>query len=88
MAWSVKFDPRAVKELRAFDQVTAKRILKFARTRLADSSDPRTLGTALKGDRAGLWRWRVGDYRLIGEIRDRELVILVIAIGHRREIYR
>lgn len=88
MGWTVRFDRRAEKELRALDAAVAKRILRFVRTRLADASNPRAIGTALKGNHEGLWRWRIGDYRLIGDIRDTELHILVISVGHRRGIYR
>jgi mRNA interferase RelE/StbE len=88
LAWTVKFDARAAKELRKLDEKIARRILKFVRERLVPSENPRSLGEPLKGDHAHLWRWRVGDYRMIGEIRDAEIGINIVALGHRREIYR
>ena len=69
-----------------------KRILKFLYERLLASRDPnfdpRALGKALVGEMQGLWRYRVGDYRLICRIEDRAVTILVLEVGHRREIYR
>lgn len=53
-----------------------------------ENGDPRSQGKALTGDKKGLWRYRISDYRLIVEIRERELIVLVLTFGHRREIYR
>ena len=88
MIWTVEFDDRAAKELRRLDRSTQKRILRYLRERIATSEDPRRLGAALAADRKGLWRYRVGDYRLICRIEDKRIVVLVLAIGHRRSIYR
>ncbi|MBN1404647.1 MAG: type II toxin-antitoxin system RelE/ParE family toxin [Opitutales bacterium] len=86
-SWAVKFDERAAKELRKQDRQVQTLILRYLKERIATSDDPRRFGKALQHDKAGLWRYRVGDYRIICEIRDGELVVLVIAVGHRREIY-
>jgi mRNA interferase RelE/StbE len=63
-------------------------VLRYLRERIADSDDPRRLGQALTGDRKGLWRYRVGDYRIVAAIEDDRFVVLVVAVGHRREVYR
>jgi mRNA interferase RelE/StbE len=86
--WRVEFDVAAAKELRKLGKADHARILKFLRDRIACSDDPRRIGSALTGDFAGLWRYRVGDHRLVVSIEDRRVVVLVLRIGHRREIYR
>lgn len=86
--WRVEFDADAAKELRALGTSEQRRILKYLRERVAGENDPRRLGTALTGDFAGLWRYRVGDYRIIVKIEDDRLIVLVLRVGHRREIYR
>lgn len=89
MAWTVDLDKRAEKELSKLDRPDAQRILKFLHQRVAERDDPRSIGKPLQGAQMGeLWRYRVGDYRLICEIQDEVLVVLVIRIGHRRDVYR
>jgi mRNA interferase RelE/StbE len=64
-------------------------MVRFLRVRVAAATDPRSVGSALKGNELGRWwKYRVGDYRIIAEIRDREIRIVVVRLGHRREIYR
>jgi mRNA interferase RelE/StbE len=72
----------------SLDLQVRRRIVEYLRTRVAGGQDPRRFGKALRGERAGLWRYRVGDYRLICHIQDARAEVLVLAIGHRREIYR
>jgi mRNA interferase RelE/StbE len=89
MAWRIEFDPSAAKELGKLGKEPARRILDFLTGRLATLEDARSLGEALKGARlGGLWKYRVGDYRIIVDIQDALLLILVVRIGNRREIYR
>lgn len=89
MAWSVEFDAGALKDLKKLDRQVAQRITSFLRSRVAKLDDPRSIGSALRGSELGeLWRYRVGDYRIICDIRNKQLVILAVSIGHRREIYR
>ena len=89
MAWRIEFDRHAEKELSKLQPAIGARILKFLRDRLAPLDDPRTLGAALKGSRlGGLWKYRVGDYRVIAQIEDERLVILVLRIGDRKKVYR
>jgi mRNA interferase RelE/StbE len=87
MIWKVEFDNRARKELRKADPQTQVRILKWMRETLATNKDPRRTGTSLKGRMKGLWRYRLGDYRIICQIQDENSLILVVRIGHRRDIY-
>lgn len=89
MAWTVDFAESAAKQLRKLDPAAGRRITKYLRERVAAAPDPRSLGAALRGDELGqFWKYRVGDYRVIAEIRDREIRIVVVRLGHRRDIYR
>lgn len=87
MTWKVEFDNRARKELRKLDPQIQDRILKWLRGTLATDEDPRRTGTLLKGRMKGLWRYRLGDYRIISQIQDENILILVVRIGHSRDIY-
>ena len=89
MAWRIELTATAVKQLGKLDKGEAKRITSFLRQRLATQDDPRSTGKALTGPQLGAyWRYRVGDYRILCDIQDGVLCILVIEIGHRREVYR
>ena len=88
MAWKIEFDPAALKELSKLDKPVEKRILKFLRERVAKLDDPRQVGASLKGTLTGLWKYRVGDYRLICSLENDRLVVLVLRVGHRREVYK
>ena len=88
MAWKVSFLAKAQKQLASLDRAAQKRILHFIYERLLASPDPRLLGKTLAGELTGLIRYRVGDYRLICRLEDQVLTILVLEVGHRREIYR
>ncbi len=89
MVWQIRFNERAKKDLGALDKPVAKRITRFLQERLAASDNPRSFGAALKGAELGdFWRYRVGDHRVIAFIEDSTITILVLQIGHRREVYR
>ena len=88
MTWRIEFDERARRDLRKFDVAVQERILNYLRAHVASEESPRRYGEALKGMMAGLWKYRVGDYRLICEIQDEKVTVFVVRIGHRREIYR
>lgn len=85
MTWTIKFDDRAAKELRKLDRQVQKDILNYLRKRIATKEDPRRFGKPHSGDKAGLWRYRVGDYRIIRTIEDNNLI--VAASRERRKIY-
>lgn len=86
--WNVEFDRRAVKDLDRLGTADQRRVVHFIDDRLLSGGDPRSLGAALKGKLSGLWRYRVGDIRIIAQIEDDRLVILVVGMGKRSEIYR
>ncbi|MBS0556851.1 MAG: type II toxin-antitoxin system RelE/ParE family toxin [Proteobacteria bacterium] len=89
MAWRIELSALAQKNLRSLDRPVAQRILRFLHERIAPADDPRSVGEAIKGSKlAGFWKYRVGDYRLIAHIDDGVALVLVLRIGHRREVYR
>ena len=89
MAWSIELSVEAERDLHKLDSQHSRRILKFLHDRVAELDDPRSIGKALAGPRFGeLWRYRVGDYRVICKIEDDRVVVLVLRLGHRKEIYR
>jgi mRNA interferase RelE/StbE len=85
--WTVEFDDRARRELRKLDPGIQQTILKYLRQRIAGPEDPRRFGKPLRRSLAGLWRYRVEDFRLICRIEDAKVVVLILQVGHRREIY-
>ena len=87
MAWTVEIGPFAQKQLRKLDRPVCRRLLDWLSDRIEGCKDPRHFGEPLRGDLGGLWRYRVGEYRIICEIQDRKLVVLALAIGHRRDVY-
>jgi mRNA interferase RelE/StbE len=86
LAWKIELTASAEKELAKLDKTVARRIIKYLRDRVA--IEPRASGKALRGDHSGLWRYRVGDYRVICEIYDDKISVLVVRVGHRKEAYR
>jgi mRNA interferase RelE/StbE len=89
LAWRIDFAESASKQLSKFDAPVARRITAFLRERIAPLEDPRSLGAALRGDELGqFWKYRLGDYRIIAEIHDAQIRILVVRLGHRRDVYR
>jgi mRNA interferase RelE/StbE len=88
MAWRIDLTRAADGELDRLDPQTARRILRFLHQRLGPLDDPRVLGEPPHGDRLGnFWKYRVGDYRIIAEIQDRQVRVLVIRVGHRSRVY-
>jgi mRNA interferase RelE/StbE len=89
MAWRIEYDAGAEKDLSKLDRQIAQCIVKFLGKRVAKLADPRTIGEALRGSRLGeFWKYRVGDYRIIAEIQDKLLIVYVVEIGNRKEVYR
>jgi mRNA interferase RelE/StbE len=89
MVWNIDFLPQADKQLDKLDDVTRGRILNFLHERLAKLVNPRSTGEALQGKSfSDLWKYRVGDFRIICQIQDKQISILVVKIGNRREIYK
>lgn len=89
MIWTIEYDILVQKEMRKIDPQTRQRIRAFLQKRVAALDNPRQTGAALQGSELGnYWRYRVGDYRIICDIQDHKLVVLVVEIGHRSDIYR
>ena len=89
MAWIIKYTETSSKQLKRLDRQTALRVLDYMDERIAVLDDPRSLGKNLKGPKMGeYWRYRVGDVRVICNILDGQMIVLVIEIGNRREVYR
>ncbi len=88
MAWTIEFSDTAKRTLRKLDRQTSQRILNFLDQRVAPSDDPRSLGQSLSGPLRRYWRYRVGDHRLICDLQDGRLVVLVLEIGNQRDVYR
>lgn len=83
----IRFSSDALKQLKKMDRQIAKRIINFLEHKISPLADPRQIGKPLQGQLVNLWRYRVGDYRIIVEIQDDKLIIQVIKIGHRKDIY-
>lgn len=88
MIYKVEFSKNSLKQLKKMDNYTKLMILNWIEKNLIDCDNPYLHGKSLKGNFENLWRYRVGDYRIITEIHENKLIILVLAIGHRREIYK
>ena len=88
MAWTIEYEQAALDQLRKLDRSVQRRIVDYMDERIALADKPRNHGHALPGQFSRLWRYRVGDYRIVCRIEDERLVVLVIGIGHRRDVYR
>jgi mRNA interferase RelE/StbE len=88
MAWRIEIDPASQRDLEKLDKTVARRILTFLYQRVGKLDDPRKIGERLQATLREFWKYRVGDYRLICALEDERLVVLVLRIGHRREVYR
>lgn len=86
--WTVEFDERAVKELKRLGKQAQRIILNYLRERIATDKTPRRFGKALGKELTGLWRYRVSDYRIVCQIEDQNVTVLVIRIGHRKDVYK
>jgi mRNA interferase RelE/StbE len=86
--WRIEFDRRAFRDLEKLGKVNRDRVREFLDERLLPADNPRLLGKPLKGTRTDLWRYRVGDIRIVAEIVDTRFVVLVVAVANRREAYR
>jgi mRNA interferase RelE/StbE len=87
LAWTVEVSDFAEKQLRKLDRPIQRRLIDWIEDRIDGCKNPRHFGEPLRGEMADLWRYRIGDFRIICEIQDQQLVVLALAVGHRREIY-
>lgn len=88
MAWRIELARAAKRDLDSLDRQTARRILRFLNRRIVAQENPRSIGAPLKSESGKYWKYRVGDYRIVAHIQDAALRVLVLEIGHRREVYR
>jgi mRNA interferase RelE/StbE len=88
LAWTVKFSTRAVKSLKRIDRPNQELILKFMTEKVAKNPDPISLAKKLSGNLGDFYRFRLGDYRIVCEVQNQELIILILQIGHRQNIYQ
>ncbi len=86
--YKVEYTPAAIKQIKKLDGSTRKLIRAWIEKNLVGCKDPRAHGKGLSGDKSGQWRYRVGDYRILAEIQDNKVVILIINIGHRKDVYK
>ena len=87
MAWTIEYDEGAVSDLKKLDRQGQREILDYMEKRIAKAEDPRSFGKPLRHSKFGLWRYRVRDYRIICQLQQAKLVVLVVAIGHRSTVY-
>ena len=88
MIYELKYEVKAVKQIRKLDPATRNLIKTWIEKNLLNTDNPRQHGKGLTGTLSQDWRYRVGDYRILAEINDTEIVIIIVEVGHRREIYR
>jgi mRNA interferase RelE/StbE len=87
VSWGFEFEPGAIRDLKKLGPAAARKIRAYLDNRIKDAADPRAFGKPLKGDKHGLWRYRVEDYRILARIEDRRLIVTVVTVGHRRDVY-
>jgi mRNA interferase RelE/StbE len=89
MVWRIEYSKDADKEIAKLDKPIAQRIIRFMGSRVAKLENPRSIGQALAGSKLGCyWKYRVGDYRIIADIQDGKLIVMVVRVGNRRGVYR
>jgi len=89
LVWQIEFDESAKKELAKLDRQVARRLIDFLKNRVLNLRDPRSVGQALRGSTLGeFWKYRVGDFRIIASIQDDRMIVLVLRVGNRSDIYR
>ena len=87
LAWTIEYDPDAISDLAALDRPIRREIVNYLENRIATADNPGDFGKPLRGDKSGIWRYRVRDYRILCQIQQSRVVVLVVAVGHRRDIY-
>jgi len=88
LGWKIEISRTAERQITKLNRDTQRLILRFLRQRVATADNPRQWGKPLQGEKQGLWRYRVGDYRLICDIQDERITVLVLVVGHRKDVYR
>ena len=88
MAWTIEITRTAEKQITRVHRPAQQAIVNFLRERLSATENPRQWGRPLQGEKRGLWRYRVGDYRLVCDIKDTQITVMVLQVGHRKDVYR
>ena len=88
MAWTIEYTDTSLRQLKKLDRTSARRIIDYMQNRIAPLDDARSTGKGLRGPLGEFWRYRVGDYRIICDLKDRELLVLVVRVGTRKDVYR
>lgn len=88
MPWRIEYTPQAAKELERLDRPASRRIIKYLDERIIPCDNPRAIGEALHGESGQFWKYRVGDYRMVCKIDDKAIMIIVVSVGNRRDVYR
>ena len=88
MSWTIEFSEIAIKQLTKLDKQARVKIFSYLENRVCTAKDPKQEGKALSYQKAGLWRYRVGDYRIICQIKDETVTVFILSVGHRKEVYR
>jgi mRNA interferase RelE/StbE len=88
LAWTIEYTDVARTQLRKLDKAAARRIVNYMDERIAPLEDARSFGKALRGPLGEFWRYRVGDYRIICDLHDQNLRVLVVRVGSRKDVYR
>jgi mRNA interferase RelE/StbE len=87
LTWKIEWDDRARKELRKLDKTIQKKILRYCRTHIEECDNPKQYALPMSGNKRGFWRYRIGSYRLVCDIEGANFIVLVLRVGHRKEIY-
>lgn len=88
MVWTIEISRTAERQIKKLHRVAQELIVRFLRERLTPAENPRQWGKPLRGEKQGLWRYRVGAYRLICDLQDKRITVLVLEVGHRKDVYR
>jgi mRNA interferase RelE/StbE len=88
LVWTIELTRTAERQIKKLDSPAQKSIVRFLRERLKSAKNPRQWGKPLQGDKRGLWRYRIGDFRLICDIQDERITVLVLEVAHRKDVYR
>lgn len=88
MTWKIEYTDSALKTLKKIDKQNAKNIINYLDKNVVNNNNPRIFGKSLKGELGEFWRYRVGNYRVLCKIIDKELIVLAVIIGHRKEVYK
>ena len=88
MGWTIEYDPEAIKDLNKLNRSVRSEIFSYMQERIAQTDSPRNFGKPLRYDKFGLWRYRVRDFRIVCELQEARQVVLVVGVGHRKDVYR